>query len=450
MSLQWLTEPVSDEEVCGPDLDTAYDEAFADYYFEAEDRLPQSYYIAPIIDGSGNVLSAERLFDPKSMRAAEEKKKIVALLRRSRDLRLLSLLARQQILAGQLDGFAEALDAMATLLEVHPDAVHPRATSDRRAAFEDLGRQNTVIQPLHYLNLSGAGEVTYRRYLAAIGESDKRPGEEDVTSGALISELAAPGNRAAVDRMHGLLSAAAEALTRISGACLRGDQPFTPAFASTLKTIEDMHKLIATARSDLQPWAATASNSPALSDDALATATADPAPAPLASPPVQPAAAAPVSALVNQSAARKALEAVERYFARKEPSSAALLLVTQARLLVGKPLIEAIETLLPEQAAFARIDFGPEPGFVMPMERLRMLSQEMAQLNTDPPAEDPGPPPVVETRAQAAAQLGAIEAWFRANEPASPIPMLTARARLYMDRDFTALMAEIMPAQGGA
>lgn len=448
MSLQWLTEPVSDDEVCGPDLDVTYDEAFADYYFEAEDRLPQSYYIAPIIDGSGNVLSAERLFDPKSMRAADEKKKIVALLQRSRDLRLLSLLARQQILAGQLDGFTEALDAIATLMEVHPNAVHPRAVADRRATFEDLGRQNTVIQPLHYLNLAGAGEVSYRRYLAATGESDKRPGEEDLTSGALISDLAAPGNRASVDRMHGLLSEAAEALTRINSACLRGDQPFTPAFGATLKTVEEMQKLIATARSDLQPWTAGASESSALPDDALPATDETPAQAAAPAVPLA-AAAAPVAALANQSAARKALEAVERYFVSKEPSSAALLLVTQARLLVGKPLIEAIETLLPEQAQRTRIDFGPETGFVMPMERLRMLSQEIAQLNVDPPAEDPGPPPVVVTRAEAAAQLGAIEAWFRANEPASPVPMLTARARLYLDRDFSALMAELLPPQEG-
>jgi type VI secretion system protein ImpA len=43
--------------------------------------------------------------------------------------------------------------------------------------------------------------------------------------------------------------------------------------------------------------------------------------------------------------------------------------------------------------------------------------------------------------------LGA-EAFFKGTEPSSPIPMLLARARSYIARDFSSILTEILPKQG--
>ncbi|PYF09872.1 hypothetical protein C8J30_1064 [Rhodobacter viridis] len=96
------------------------------------------------------------------------------------------------------------------------------------------------------------------------------------------------------------------------------------------------------------------------------------------------------------------LDALERHLAQTDPSSVALLLVTQARLLVGKSLVEA-------------------------------------------PGPPPPPAPILRERADMAAQMRAIEAWYRRNEPTSPIPVLLARARVSLDRDFETLVAELLP-----
>ena len=222
---------------------------------------------------------------------------------------------------------------------------------------------------------------------------------------------------------------------------MRGDRPFTIGLVATGETLTEMRNLIAQGRPDLQseiaPAASVSPSEPVLgtSSEPVAVVSAQSATVPSLAPQVIP----------SQSAAKQALRAIEMFFARYEPSSATLLLVTQARLLVGKPLIEAIETLLPEDSSKARIDFGANTGFSMSMDRLRLLSKELASLVPPEPEADPGPPPVITTRAEVAAWLRDVEDYFKKREPASPIPLLLSRAKSYLDKDFSALIAELMP-----
>jgi type VI secretion system protein ImpA len=203
-----------------------------------------------------------------------------------------------------------------------------------------------------------------------------------------------------------------------------------------------MQKLIVQARPDLMADLAPPPP-PSTEDEEDNAQTAAAAPSPMAAtmPSLAP------TLIPSQAAARQALRAIETYFAQYEQSSAALLLVIQARLLVGKPLIEAIETLLPADAANARIDFGAETGFSMSMDRLRLLSAEMETLTAAVPQVDPGPQPIIATRAEVAAWLRDVDDYFRKREPASPIPLLLSRAKAYLDKDFGALISELMPAK---
>ncbi|MEY1556973.1 ImpA family type VI secretion system protein [Yoonia sp. R2331] len=449
MTLDWLNEPISDDEPAGPDLEAADDAGFLDYYYEAEALMPERYF-TPGIKSDKDEFAPGALFDKKSISLKDHNPKIEGLLKRSRDLRLLSLQARLCILAGDLTGFVDALEGTADVLAAFPADVNPKDLSDKRGALDELGNSVVVGIPLQYTELAGPGEVSYRRMQVALGKSEPRQGELGLDPGKLSAELASPGNAKAVDAAHALLSRAAGALARIKEAGLLNDPPFNPAVDPTMTTIADIQAMIANARPDLTPWSAeeaaatesAASDDPAEDDGGTAADGGD-GPTPVAAAPV--AAPTVVTAIPSRTAALRTLSAVEAYFATHEPAAPALLLITQARLLVGKPLIEAIETLLPADAPRVMIDFGPATGFKMDMNRLKMLAGESASLAGAVENEDPGEDPVVGNRADVAGHLSALEEFFRAREPASPIPVLLFRARSYLEKDFAAIVAELIP-----
>lgn len=442
-ALAWLLDPVGESLPCGPDLEAEGSDAFIDYYFEAEARLPERY-VTPGMAGVAG--SADQVFDPKSVGLKTETQTITQLLRQSRDLRLLSLLARFQILAARPADFADTLQAMAALLAQWPDAAHPQlpdSAGDRRAALDELGSIKTVVMPLHYLPLGGQADLSYRRYLVATGQAVARPSEEGAERGAIISTLSQPGQQKPVERLHADLGRAAQALTRIADlSAAHPTAPFRPSFDETLQALTGIQRMLQEARPELVIWSSQPEPAPA-----PAEAAADPA---IAAPvqPADPGPMQPVGAIADRSGVRAALEGAERFLARNEPSSPALLLVTQARLLIGRPLIEALETLLPGDAGKAVIGFAPETGFALSMERMKKLS-ESALGGFDQPGEaaEPAPaePLVLTSRAEVAAQLHAVEAFYAAREPASPIPILLARARGFMDKGFQSIVAELLP-----
>ena len=441
MSFDWLKDPVSADAPCGPDLEATDDNAFLDYYYEAESRMPERYFV-PGIKGADDEFTPGTSFDPASIKHADEKKTITALLKRSRDLRLVSLMARLMALAGRPQEFADAVTGAADLLETFPADIHPANQGDRRSAIDELGNNAVVAIPLQHINLAGAGEVTYRKFLAATGQSEPREGEVGINAGALTSEIAAPGNAKAVEAAHAAFDQAADALNRIASACLRLETPFTPSLAPTIKAIADIQGLIAEGRSDLQPWSESAAPeddpSEEVADDEAAE-TEDGAPVVKT-----PAPDVPAGVIANRASALQALNVLEGYMATHEPSSPSLLLITQARLLVGRPLVEAIETLMPEHANKTKITLGESTGFILYMDRLKMLAQEAGTLAQPLESETPGPIPEIESRANIAPLLASVEAFFRSKEPASPIPVLLSRAKTLLDKDFSATVADLI------
>jgi type VI secretion system protein ImpA len=438
MAIAWLTDPVSEDAPCGPDLLDADDEPFVSYYFEAESNLPERYF-TPGARAANDAVQPGTLFDPKSISHQKERDSVLGLLKRSRDLRLLSLMARQQALAQRLDGVTDAITGIADLLETFPSDVHPKAGADRRSALEELGATATMLAPLQYMPLAGASEVSLRRLLVATGQADPRAGETGLSENGLMAMLAAPSAGTAVEKTAAQLDEIAAAFSRIRSACMRGERPFTLAIDPVADAVAAMRQMISTARPDLA--AAPAAEAPEAVED---QGEGDDTEAPVAAP---ARSAGPARQVTNAGEARAALRALELFFLRHEPSSAALLLVTQARLLVGKPLLEAIETLLPADAPNTRIEFGNDNGFAMPMDRLKLLSKELASLAPADPAPDPDPPEIAE-RSEVGGWLAGVDHYFRTREPASPVPLLIARARVYLDKDFGTLMAEILPSRG--
>lgn len=522
MTLEWIADPVSDDAPCGEDLFENDDAAYAEYYFDAVDRLPEAddYVRLGMETGPGS-RTPDTIFDPNSVDLKSELGTIDALLQRSRDVRLLTLRAQWCALAANPDGFLETLGAMADLLEARVEEAHPSLADgprDRLDALNDLNAMGAVIQPLRYLDLGNTGS-SLRRIRVARGELTPHDGEDDLLADTLVSALSKGGEE--VEQVHQQLLDIKAVLRRIATACLDCDKPHTPQFGVLETELDAIIALLGEANPDL--------TAAAESDVEEGDATASDAPA-ASGAPGETVFVKPATEVLDHEDARLRLVGVETYFGRHEPSSAAVLLVTQARLLIGKSLVEAFDALMPDAAPRSKVTFVGDMGFQLSHATLTRLAGEI-QVETYPdddtvapveaPAE-PEPEPVaedapaddpVETQempaeegsegtesedaetsepakrslddvlaeieaaqaeeakkapvkdtpskvqsqesrpnfykvanaAEASAQVLAVESFFRAVEKSSPIPILLARARSYIGKDFESLMKEIVP-----
>lgn len=432
-----LLKPISPDFPCGEDLLAADDPDFIDYYFNVEDRLPTSYY---------NVVRGT-LFDPKSLDHKAETAQIDALLKRSKDLRLLGLEAKFQMLAGRFKGFADVVLSMAALLEAFPDTLHPTDPVDRGNAVEELTALSTVIAPLEYaalINDRRIGDVIYRSYGTATGKINLRDGEDPGDTNSILNALGNLDNSKAVDELHAQLLAMRAALNSITASCQAAPEPCAPHLERLDDKIAELQAMVEAGRPDLGTDTKDAAPEGGTSEgDAADYQSESPAGGQAASP-VAP------GAVPNHRMAYKLLQAVESYFARIEPASLALVLVTQSRLLIGRPLVEAIDALLENNAAYAKLNFDADTGFSLSMSRMRELSGYAGITSSDEwlqsGEDDPAVPDIV-AREQAGSVLKAVEDFFKTKEPASPIPILLFKARNMLSKDFQALVRELIPNQ---
>ncbi|MGH1369528.1 MAG: ImpA family type VI secretion system protein [Maritimibacter sp.] len=449
MDIDALLEPVSEDAPCGPDLNADMDPEYDEYYFDSAGRLPGFYY-QPGVDRPDGSRSPDRVFDPTEVDLAAEQAATDSLLTRCRDLRLLVLRAQWEALAGKLGSLSQTIEATAALLETFPDDVQPTladGVSERRDALSDLANQVTMMQALQFAPLVGSAEVTLRKLRVSNGNGTPLAGEEDMSHAMLTDALGDSAYRTKVDETHAALLVIKSGLERISRACqTNATAPFSPQLDPVLGVVTEMLDAITNARPDLRGADVDSVVELEGAVDASASNDGD-SPAPAAAA----AATAPAGDVVSQAHARMILEACEHYFRRCEPSSAALLLVTQARLLIGRPLIEALETLLPQESGRAIVDFGPQTGFALNIERLRMLSGAMPEgASPDTPQTDQGQVPDIINNADAAQGIRSVEDYFRRVERSSPVPVLLQRARSYLDKDFQSLVAELIPSSENA
>lgn len=435
--------PVSEQNPCGPDLEREDDAGFIDYYYEAESRLPERYF-TPGLAADGH---EDRLFDPRSVDLDSESRTIRGLLERSRDLRLISLLARFQILAGRLEDFTVSLENMAAMMEQWPRELHPGG-GDRRAAIDSLNSQPAVVMPLLHLQIIPGSEVTLRRFMVAMGKAEPRASEHDLDGSDFLGPLRADANQREVVLSHGRLTRAALALHRIQHlAAHHPDKPLHVDLAALRTAVADMQGMIAAARPELQPW----------SEDSLTAEAKDPGPEPvireIETPPpsvTQTPTSAVTLRIANRGAAAGVLDAAKIWLAAHEPSSLALVLVAQAHALIGKPLVDAIEVLMPREAPGATLRIGQGSPFVLPMDRLKELTKSGLDVQTETPVVATQQPPITQ-RSELIAKLLEVERYFTTCEPASPVPLLLAKAREMLDKRFDAIVAELLasPASTG-
>ncbi len=443
-----LLEPLSDEEPCGPDLDELGDDDFINYTFGAEDRLPTRFFDT----GSGAP------FDRTTIDLKSEVKQISKLLETSRDVRLLSLDARFHCLAGNIIGFSEAVQATAQLLEKFWEEVHPIGTDGnffmRQNILETLTSRITVLLPLQFATLlvdKRNGNISFRQHAITLGEVEPREGEATLDSGSISASLSSEENSDEITAMHGSIALAIKSLESIRNSFIENSgYDYAPNFDDLIEELGRYNKLLESGIPELVDDEDDDTSGD--DDDSIEDGDGD-----SASGSAKPKKVAIPTSLSDgtkidisdQASAKRALASAETYFANFEPSAPALILVHQARVLIGRPLVEALQALLPEKATSAIIKLDSDSKFEINMSRMQELSQNAAgsasgdSVFVGPQKEDAKFNAV--TRIDATALILAVEGYYRACESSSPIPLLLSKARDYLTRDFSAIIKDLIP-----
>ncbi|AUC56125.1 hypothetical protein CDO87_22785 (plasmid) [Sagittula sp. P11] len=445
MDLEKLLQPISEDAPCGPDLEPEGDPQFDEAYFDRMGELPEFYY-RPGVEKPDGSMTPDNMFDPKSVSFRDEIKLIDPVLERSKDLRLVVLRAQWAILSGNLAKFTESVAWVAGLLETFDADVHPTDSGDRRSTINDLNDNTSVVQPLYFTPLTPTGDATLRRLKVARGELTALQSEEDIEQAPILDALSSAGNAKHVEKTLETLVELRDAMNRIKAACESSSTAkFSPDFSRFGPTITEMIEAITNSRSDLASVAQVEEPVAEGGDDDEGRSEGSGSGGPAFSA-AAAAAKGGGAEVVSHLHAKRLLQACEAYYRTYEPSSATLLLVTQARSLIGKPLLEALETLLPDNVEEALVSFSPTAGFSLGIARIRALTEDMHEDPDTPfPEPEPGPEVSVTNAGEAAVAIRSVEDYFRRVERSSPIPTLLSRARSYLDRDFQSIIDELIP-----
>jgi type VI secretion system protein ImpA len=406
-----LCEPIEDDAPCGPDLDLAYDPEYSLFVARADGIVPQKFFEFVRTDHD----------------LAKECRTIETLLGRTRDLRLLILLAKFRILNRELGGFVEALAAMAALMRAHWNEVHPAADEGdfglRIVVVESLDDMASVVMPLVHVPLTTSrrsGPVHYRAVQIAQGEATAQEGEATLDMSAIEAAFN-DGELPQIVENRDLVVAALTALAEM-------DESVDEHGAGSL-ALGKVKPILVKMRTMLDGVIVRRDPSAVVSEPSTDGSPSESAPATGSLP------------LDDPGAVRRALLGAELYFQKNEPSSPALLLVAQARHLVGKSLAESVQLLVPDHSEKAVINVGGRLVFELPIERLATLldGQDAAEATED------AHPPVPASRREALDILLQVANHVRIREPSSAIPLLCERARSLAERDFMSLLREMLP-----
>ena len=275
-----------------------------------------------------------------------------ALLDRTRDLRVMVMLAIAQLNLHDLPAFAAALSTVRQHIETMWDHVHPQLDPEddndpllRSNALLLLAHPGRVLRPLRDVPLAApprARPVTWRDIAILNGAIEAEPGREKLSEAAIRGAFAAtpPAQlaalRAAVESARDDLAAIPPAFEVHSG------PGHAPDFKELPRLVRDIHK-------EVERYAALATAGLEPEEDvgaALNAATPDPD---------RPASAGrsvmsvqSIVAINNRDDALHALELASSYFRNHEPSSPLPLLIDRARRLAPMPFLDIVRDLAPD------------------------------------------------------------------------------------------------------
>ncbi|MCJ2033862.1 ImpA family type VI secretion system protein [Methylobacterium sp. J-068] len=433
-----MSEPVSADAPCGPDLDLEENPEYLQCVAFVEGLLPLAYLTR---DEEGR----PQIFDRTSIDIPAALKRLSDLLAETRDLRLLTLYGRLCALNRDLGGLSDTLTLCANLLQGAWAEVHPRGDgadySFRSAVLQAFDDMPTVVLPVQYTPLCESrryGPISFRTVMVAQGEVPAREGETAVDRGAIertLGDADIDAVRTVADQFAAI-ERAAQAIREVCVAQAGYDQAVSLARLSALagRALALLNPIIQARTGAVATPPDLGANAPAADVHA-------------------PAAALPGTGRVaGVRDASAALEVASAYLRRSEPSSPAEVLTRQAQMLVGKSFLEVMTILVPEHAGAAVIAIGAGGPLRLSFEQLDAVPRadtpdSGAESEGDAPADSAPEPPLfrAETRAEALALLTEVGQFYRRAEPSSPIPLLLDRASGLIERDFLSILKDVLP-----
>ena len=427
-----LKEPVSADGGLGPDLSD--DPGFAEFEADVEGFFPSradDYYYS-FRNGNGDIEGFAA--------------RCVALLQRSRDLRLLVTLAKLGALGGNIGTARGAVSLVRHFLESDWEGVHPTATGSgynlRGVTVERLDEFAAFVLPLQYAPLISDrnGHLCFRDHAVATGavtarDDDTHPVAADI---ARILERCEIGALAAARDLAAGMAADLVTIGRVwSANC---DDPPSLAFRRLAPMLERMTAFLEEAVTERDPSLALG-GAAAGTEAPEAEAAAGSEPAAAAEGAAETAAAKPGGPITRLADARAALHAASRYFEIYEPSSPAFLLARKAENLVGLTFPQVLQQIAPDRVYDTAIQLGPNRRLPLPMEK---LTEEFSYIEVERD-ENATTEKTFEAndRASAMTLLQEVARWYRAAESSNPIPLLLDKARELTSKDFAALLSEI-------
>lgn len=347
IDLSLITDPLSDEQPCGPDLDMEFDGDFMNFEANVGMAWPDRYFS----------------WDPASLKGHTYYEQIAELLDRSRDLRLLVPLAKLRILEGDIAGFAEVLDATQKLLKAHWADVHPQAADflelgmGQLSTLDDNASSVLPFQHARIVASRRSGPITYRKWLVGTGEVNPREEEDRIDAGTLTAAIA-EADSDEVEKSLESLKLARDALAGIRLVCIEeAGYENAPALDNLPKAIDGAIAMVE---------AATGATADEVSTEDGAAGDATTTSGGSSSVVVQ----LPAGAIDNREAASEAMYVAAKYFALYEPSSPTPMLLREAQSAASKSFYELVNDLVPDSAASAFVSLGREPWFDVSLSML--------------------------------------------------------------------------------
>jgi len=359
IDLSTITEPISEEQPCGPDLDMEFDMDFMNLMAELEGALPTSYFRfeAPSFD-----------FDGFYRRIAEQ-------LEKSHDIRLLVPLVKLHILQGDLAGSAESMDAIRKLLKTFWSDAHPQAMDGdfglRTGQLFTLDDNPNMVLPLQHAAIIRSrrhGAITLRKWQVAQGDVNPREGEDTLDSNAIMTALS-EAEAADIEKVVASLELMKDALAEIQKTMIAEAGYDNAVTLERLpQSIDAMLELIGNATGvgeAAEAGEGTEEGAEGGQGAVLGTIVLPP------------------GAVGTRAEVKEVLEIAHRYFLRKEPSSPAQILLREAIGAVEKGFYSLVYDLVPSQASYSMFRLGRDPFFELSVN-------DMNSRNPAPeiPAED--------------------------------------------------------------
>jgi type VI secretion system protein ImpA len=333
-----MTLGISAESPCGESLE--YDPAFADLEFAARGKPEQHF---------GNTLVPAQEPDWRQVHD-----KSVALMERTRDLRVAVLLTRAQTVLEGLPGLTGGLDLIRHLLLQHWDHVHPQLDAEddndpflRMNAIAALVDPAGLLRDLRSVPLvrSSAGSCSIRDAEMALGISrapeDQPPPVSRAQLTGLVRAHAAGGGRNEAQRALEAVAALTSVLADKAGH--HGSVDLGP-LTQKLKPLAAFHAEVSGESSVLAP------NDGPAGDGVQAANTADFGAGATADASGHPAAGgtAARAEIRSREDALRELDRVCAWLERHEPANPAPLLIRRAQRLLQMSFVDILRDLAPE------------------------------------------------------------------------------------------------------